>query len=132
MHSQNAANAISGVQILKIFGVACPPTPLKNSCLRHSPPQNFGKFPPLIGTIIKRKAKAQQLPTSLIRTNKTFSNTYDIANEFNEHFVNVGQSLASKIPSVNGNPTSLIDNSPTSSFVMSPVLPSKVIKLLMI
>ena len=32
----------------------------------------------LIGTIIKRKAKAQQLPTSLIRNNKTFSNTYDI------------------------------------------------------
>lgn len=83
----------------------------------------------LIGTLIKRKAKGLQIPTRLIRNNKTFLNSYDIANEFNEHFANVGLNLASKIPNINDNPTKFIDNSPTTSFVMSPVLPLEVMKL---
>jgi hypothetical protein len=36
MCSQNAGNAISEAQILKISWEACPPTPLANSCMRQS------------------------------------------------------------------------------------------------
>ena len=45
----------------------------------------------------------------------------DIANQFNQHFINVGPSLAELIDDTNVDPTSYIKKTPSSSFVMSPV-----------
>jgi hypothetical protein len=43
MHSQNAANAISGVQILKIFWGGMPPDPPKKLVPSALAPQKFHK-----------------------------------------------------------------------------------------
>ena len=75
----------------------------------------------LIGTLIQRKQKGRQPPSRLINNVKIFSSEHDIANEFNQHFVNVGPKLANSIPPGNESPTSYISISPVSSFVMSPV-----------
>lgn len=76
----------------------------------------------LIGTLINRKTKGQTLPTRLIRNNKTYTNQLEVANQFNDFFVNVGPSLARQIPTIpNNNPTQFIDQSPSSSFFISPV-----------
>ncbi len=59
-----------------------------------------------------------------------FTTPYDIANQFNYHFINVGLSLANLIPDyINSDPTVYIHNSPMSSFVVSTVTESQVSKL---
>jgi hypothetical protein len=80
----------------------------------------------LIGELIKRKSKGQQCPTRIMRNDKIFTTKYDISNQFNEHFVNVGPKLAESIDSTNVNPTDYIHNSSLSSFFMSPFTESEV------
>ena len=75
----------------------------------------------LIGTLIKRKTKAQSTPLRIVRNNKAYTNNADIADQFNKHFINVGPLLASKIENSNENPLQYITSSPASSFVMFPV-----------
>ena len=58
-----------------------------------------------------------------------FTNPSDIAEQFNQHFINVGPNLANLIPSTNDDPTKYITNSPTSSFFMSPVTEEYVCQL---
>ena len=83
----------------------------------------------LIGTLIKRKSKGHIHPTRIKRNNKMFTNPSDIAEQFNQHFINVGPNLANLIPSTNDDPTKYITNSPTSSFFMSPVTEEYVCQL---
>ena len=77
----------------------------------------------LIGELIKRKTKIRQYPTRIIRNNKSF---IYISDQLNEHFVNVGLKLAESIKSTNINPTDYIQNSPSSSFSISPFTESEV------
>ena len=51
----------------------------------------------LIGTLIKRKTKAQSTPLRIFRNNKAYTNNADIADQFNKHFINVGPLLASNL-----------------------------------
>ncbi len=46
--------------------------------------------------------------------------------EVSQHFVNVGPNLANKLPTSNLNAVSYIQNSPISSFTMSPLTVSQV------
>ena len=55
-----------------------------------------------------------------------FSSEYDMANQFNQHFINAGPNLANTITNTNENPTSYISNSPVSSFVMSSITETQV------
>ena len=80
----------------------------------------------IIGTLIKRKSKRHLKQTRIIRNDVTYTNEYDIANQFNQHFVNVGPNLANKLPTSNLNAVSYIQNSPISSFSMSPLTVSQV------
>ena len=73
----------------------------------------------IIGTLINRKSKGQSLPSRIIRNNTTFTSQFDIAEQFNQHFVNVGPILAKLIPNTNDDPTKYINNSPMSSFYLS-------------
>ena len=41
----------------------------------------------LIGTLIKRKTKAQSTPLRIVRINKAYTNNADIADQFNKHFI---------------------------------------------
>jgi hypothetical protein len=83
----------------------------------------------LIGILIKRKTKSQPYPSKLVINNKVYTEEIDIANQFNQHFVNVGPHLACKIENINESPIKYIRNSPSSSFVLSPVRASKVSEL---
>jgi hypothetical protein len=83
----------------------------------------------LIGSLIKRRSKGQLYPTRLIRNNQTFTNRCEIVNQFNQHFTNVGPNLASSLEICNENPTRYISNSPSSSFIMSPVIEAQVLDL---
>ncbi len=58
-----------------------------------------------IGSLIQRKWKGLQHPSRLINNGKTFSSEYDIANEFNQYFINVGPNLANSISPTNESPT---------------------------
>ena len=52
----------------------------------------------------------------------TYENQQDVANQFNQHFINVGTSLADLIENTNVDPISYINNSsPAPSFFMSPI-----------
>ena len=64
----------------------------------------------LIGTLIKRKTKTQTTPQKIVRNNKIYTSTEDIADQFNKHFSNVGPNLASKIDKSNDNPTQYISS----------------------
>ena len=80
----------------------------------------------LIGTLIKRKTKAQSTPLRIVRNNKAYTNNADIADQFNKHFINVGPLLASKIENSNENPLQYITSSLANSFVMFPVIEPEV------
>ena len=56
-----------------------------------------------------------------MRNDKMYTNQSDIAEQFNQHFLNVGPNLANLVPNTNDDPTKYITNSPISSFYMSPV-----------
>ena len=73
----------------------------------------------LIGALIKRKTKGQTSPARLVGNGKAYVIKQDIANQFNEHVINVGSSLAESIDNTNIYPTSYIKKSPSSSFAMS-------------
>ena len=67
----------------------------------------------LIGSLIKRKRRGEIHPDRLLRNGKMFTTSYDVANQFNTHFINVGPSLANSIPDyTNSDPTVYIHNSP--------------------
>ena len=51
----------------------------------------------LIGTLVKRKTKGQTFPTRIIHNNRTFTQEKDIAEWFNNFFVNIGPTWAKEI-----------------------------------
>ena len=51
----------------------------------------------LIGTLVKRKTKGQTFPTRITHNNRTFTQEKDIAELFNNFFVNTGPTLAKEI-----------------------------------
>ena len=73
----------------------------------------------LIGTLIKRKTKGQLDIPRIVRNNKEYTNKTDIANQMNEHFINVGPNLANKIQNTNQDPTSYIKQYPNVKTVLS-------------
>lgn len=50
-----------------------------------------------IGTLVKRKTKGQTFPTRITHNNRTFTQEKDIAELFNNFFVNTGPTLAKEI-----------------------------------
>ena len=60
------------------------------------------------------------------RNNRAYTNMAEIADQFNKHFVNVGQNLAKRIENCEGRPTQFIRSTPVASFVMSCVTETQV------
>ena len=72
----------------------------------------------------------RQTPISKIkRNNRAYTNKAEIADQFNKHFVNVGQTLAKRIENCDGSPTQFIRSTPVASFVMSCVTETQVCSL---
>ena len=74
----------------------------------------------LIGDLTERKTKNQSYPNRVVYGNKTFTNSVDIAEQFNTYFLNVGPNLASNMDADSLiSLTRYINCSPSSSFVVS-------------
>ena len=62
----------------------------------------------LIGTLVKRKTKGETLPTRITHNTRTFRQEKDIAELFNNFFVNIGPTLAKEIKSDHTDPLQFI------------------------
>lgn len=80
----------------------------------------------IIGNLIKRKNKNQMSPTRIIQGGRTFTNQNEIAEMFNNYFVNVGPNLAKKFPDITQNSTQYINFSSPNSFFLNPVTETQV------
>lgn len=58
---------------------------------------NLNEIWKLVGSLIKRKTKGQTTPSSIFRNGQSFTNQQDIVDQLNQHFINVGPSLAELI-----------------------------------
>ena len=79
----------------------------------------------LVGTLVNRKTKGQTIPNKILADNRIYTKQSDIAERFNNYFVNIGPELASKIADNNICPTQFINKSPTSSFICALLLNHK-------
>ena len=73
----------------------------------------------IIGMLVKRNSKGQTPVSKLLRNNRLYTNKDEIADQLNEHFVNMGPNLAIKIENCEGSPTQFIRSTSAASFVMS-------------
>ena len=64
----------------------------------------------LIGTLVKRKTKGQTFPTRMTHNNRTFTQEKDIAELFNNFFVNIGPTLAREIKTDHTDPLQYIES----------------------
>ena len=80
--------------------------------------------------LVKRNSKGQTPISKIKRNNRAYTNKAEIADQFNKHFVNVGQNLAKRIENCDGSPTQFIRSTPVASFVMSCVTETQVCSLL--
>ena len=74
-----------------------------------------------IGTLVKRKTKGQTLPRRIIHNTRTFTPEKDIAELFNNFFVNIGPTLAKEIKTDHTDPLQYIESTPSNSFYLAPV-----------
>ena len=74
--------------------------------------------------------KGQTCATKIVLNNQIFVKKSDIADQFNQCFVNIGPKLASAISDSDGNPPQIYKNSPSSSFVLSQATERQVCHLL--
>ena len=83
----------------------------------------------LIGTLVKRKTKGQTFPTRISHNNRTFTQEKDIAELFNNFFVNIGPTLAKEIKTDHTDPLQYIESTPSNSFYLAPVTQTQVFTL---
>ena len=79
--------------------------------------------------VINRRKKST-MSSKFIIDNKIVSDKYKIAESFNKFYVNIGPSLAEKIPSAAVDPISYIKNDISQCIHMTPVTEAEVIKIL--
>ena len=83
----------------------------------------------LIATLVKRKTKGQTLPARVTHNNRTFTKEKDIAELFNNFFVNIGPTLAKEIKTDHTDPLQYIKSTPSNSFYLAPVTQTQVLTL---
>ena len=87
---------------------------------------NLKKTWELIGTLAKRKTKGQTLPTRIVHNSRTFTQGKDIAELFNNFFINIGPTLAKEIKICHTDPLQYIESTPSNSFYLPPVTHTQV------
>jgi len=85
----------------------------------------------LIGTLFNRNKKSQTEISKLIYQNKCYIDKKDIAQRLNEHFTNVGERLAEKLPITNIDPSSYIKKTFRNSFMFRAITPEEVQDIIM-
>ena len=76
----------------------------------------------------QNKQSHNVIKSKFVKNGNTITNDADIAEEFNNYFVNVGNSLASKINNTDVSPLYYLDKSPESSFFLNPVINADLVK----
>ena len=69
--------------------------------------------------LVKRNSKGQTPISKIKRNNRAYTNKVEIADQFNKHFVNVGQNLAKRIENCDGSPTQFIRLTPVATVALS-------------
>lgn len=83
-----------------------------------------------INTVIGKSKNATNQTTFTDESNNKISDPQDIANQFNDFFVNVGPNLAGKIPNAGKNYYYYLSNMKTSSMFMKPVVEDDILKII--
>ena len=84
----------------------------------------------LLNSVLNKKTKDQPLITCFIQDNKIIENRQDIANGFNDFFINIGPKLASTIPNVNDRHfLDYISNFVTRTIFLKPVTEIEVLDI---
>ena len=83
----------------------------------------------LIGTLVKRKTKGQTFPTRITHNNRTFTQEKDIAELFNNFFVNIWPTLAREIKTDHTDPLQYIESTPSNSFLVQAFCREKSVNL---
>ena len=109
---------------------------LKNICKKNYFSQHFDLCKnnlqaswKLIGMLVKHKSKGQTPVSKIKHNNRAFTDKAEIADQFNKHFVSVGQNLAKRIENCDGSATQFIRSTPAASFVVSCVTETQVCSL---
>ena len=84
----------------------------------------------LIGMLINRDTKRRSSISKLIFDNKCHTDKNDICNKLNEHFLNVGQSLANLLPMIEEDLVKYINHSSPNSFMFRGICTYEVIDLI--
>lgn len=79
-----------------------------------------------IKSLISLKKQTYSIPPKISKNGTTISDSYQIAQEFNNFFVNVGPQLASSIPSSQNSFMSYLGNPSNLSFFLSPTSPIEI------
>ena len=75
----------------------------------------------LIGTLVKRKNKGPNCPVRIKRNSIELTYQLDIAEQFNQYFIDVVPNLAKTVYNTHGDPCGLMKHSPLHRFSLSPV-----------
>lgn len=92
-----------------------------------SAPYSIGKITwKLIKEIINKIKSRSELPYNFLKKDNSISDPLEIANYFNEYFVNIGSNLAKKIPESLVNFKSYLDERNCNSIFLDAILESEV------
>ena len=80
--------------------------------------------------LIINKHKNVAIASTLVINNKQVTDPKEIADNFNNFFVNIGPNLTNKIPTQNKNPISYLKKSVTNSLLLNPVTSDELVRLI--
>ncbi|XP_020912879.1 uncharacterized protein LOC110250617 [Exaiptasia diaphana] len=92
--------------------------------------QNIKKTWKLTGMLVGRSTKHHSCISKVIYNNKCYTDEKDICNKLNEHFINVGPSLAQQLPLTRDDPTKFIKHLSPESFIFRGICDEEVSDLI--
>ena len=84
----------------------------------------------LIGMIVNRYKKKSTFISKILCDGKYFTERKEICDKLNEHFINVGQNLASQLPTTNVTPARFINKPLSNSFMFRSICTYEVTDLI--
>lgn len=83
-----------------------------------------------INNILRKNQNKTNFPSSFLHEGANITDHKDIANAFNKYFIDVGSSLASKIPNVHTNRNTMPTLSQSPSFFMTPTTEYEIMQII--
>ena len=91
---------------------------------------NLKKSWAIIKQVINKKKSTNKLNIQLRTNDKIITDLYQIANQFNSYFVNIGSNLDDKIPKTNKNPIDYIPRNYNLNMFLNPTTPTEISKII--